>query len=189
MHASKNAVRAGSPVTFFGFLESTAQCAVGEIVEIQRRIVGPNERWTEHKREVTDANGEFESFFRIWKNAEYRTLVRRDRFCQREESTSVLVNARVRVIARVDDHTPERDTNFRIFGRVEPSHDGTEIHFQWRRNGRWRTVFSQPLSDRSTFSFFPLADWDRRKVRIKWPRGDFDHIAGYSRVVIVRTHS
>ena len=190
MHPSRDAVKVGTPVTFFGFLDSTARCAVGETVEIQRRIVGPNERWKEHKLEVTDANGEFESLFRIWKNAEYRALVRRDRFCQREESTSVLVNARVRVRARVDDHTPEQGSNFRIFGRVRPAHDGTEVRLQWRRNGGWRTIFSQPLSNRSTFSFFPRATWDGgRKVRIKWPRGDFEHIAGYSRTFIIRTHS
>ena len=89
----------------------------------------------------------------------------------------------------VGDNTPERGTNFRIHGRVRPSHDGTEIKLQRLKDGRWVSLFRQDLSDRSTFSFLPLATWEGdRRFRLRWPRADFDHIAGYSRVFVVRAH-
>ena len=173
----------------FGFLDSTPRCQSRQVVEVERRVVGSQEPWKDYLRTITNANGRFEERVRIKRTAEYRAKAPLTPLCRRARSTSILVSARAKVITFIGDATPRRGTNFRIYGRVRPAHGGTKVILQTRRNGSWRKTFEQPLSNRSTFSFFPLAGWEgRRAFRVRWPRGDFDHVAGVGRGFVVRTH-
>ncbi|MDQ3939896.1 MAG: hypothetical protein M3238_00925 [Actinomycetota bacterium] len=158
-------------------------------MQVQRRIVAPRQKWENFRFVVTNRRGQFEERVTIRRSAEYRAITPATPRCARAKSDSLLVNARARVITFVGDATPERGRNFRVHGRVEPRHPDTRIALQRRKKGDWVTVQAQELSARSTFSFFPLATWKgRRTFRIRWPRGDFDHIAGYGRVFEITTH-
>jgi len=189
LHPSRNQTLWGRSITLFGFVESSPRCSERQVVELDRRFIGPGGRWRDLRTTATNGSGRFEERIRVYRNAEYRAVLRRTPLCGRGESTSRLVNVRVKVVASLTDATPERGTNFRIYGRVRPDHRSTEIKLQRLKGRRWVTLFRQELSDRSTFSFFPLAGWEGdRRFRVRWPRADFDHVAGSSRVLIVRSH-
>jgi hypothetical protein len=140
--------------------------------------------------EVTDGNGEFHDRVRISRNAEYVARVPRTQSCRKARSIAILVEARAVVVTRVGDDSPQRGTNFRIHGEVKPRHPGTEVLLQEKRHGRWVEMFRESLSRHSTFSFFPLADWHgSRRLRVKWPRGDYSHSAGFGRGLVITTHA
>jgi len=189
LHASRNSAVWGRTITLFGFVDSSPRCSERQAVELDRRLRGPNQRWRDFRTTVTNRSGRFEERVTVRRNAEYRAVVPRTPLCARGQSLSRLVKVRVKISVYLSDARPQRGTNFRIYGRVKPNHRGTEIKLQRYENGRWSSWFRQDLSDRSTFSFFPLATWrGDERLRLKWPRADFDHVTGYSRTIIVRTH-
>jgi hypothetical protein len=61
------------------------------------------------------------------------------------------------------------------------------------RRGDWRNFrdfTAQPLSRRSTFSYFLSASWrGRREFRVKWPKADYDHETNVSESLRIKTHS
>ena len=188
LSASHRRVRVGRRVVFSGRIRANRpECSIAKPVTVRRLIFGTG-RPLPIATKTTDGNGQFRVSERARWSSTYTAVAHRRAGCRREVSDPVVVYASVRLGVRVDDRTPERFTNFRIHGRVRPSHPNTKVLLQRRGQRRWVTVRRQQLSRQSSYSFFPVASWrGERDYRIKWPKADRDHETGTSRPVTIRT--
>ena len=188
LSVSRHRVRVGQRVVLSGEVQANRpECAVDKPVTIRRLIFGTNQYLTVAKRR-TDRNGEFRVTERARWNSAFKAVAHRRGGCRREVSDPVVVRVRPRLGVRVDNPRPSRFTNFRVYGRLRPSHPSTNVVLQRRGRNRWVTVQRQELSPQSTYSFFPFASWRGERVfRVKWPKADRDHVTGVSRSITVRT--
>ena len=188
LSASRGRVGVGRRVVLSGHIQANRiECSIASPVTVRRMILGTSKN-VPIASTTTDENGDFRTRERARWNAVYTAVAPRSAGCRREESNPVLVRVSVRFSVRISDSTPQRFTNFRINGRLRPSHPGSEVLLQRKKRDRWVTIQRQPLSPQSTYSFFPLASWQgRRDFRIKWPQADRDHTTGTSRTSTIRT--
>jgi hypothetical protein len=108
------------------------------------------------------------------------------------ESRTVDVNVRPAISFRVSDRTPAIGQRVRFSGRLCPEHDGTAVALQQRLpNGQWRSIRTLVLKDipGETCSSYArtLRPRRTRAYRVHF-NGDADHVAGNSRVRVVRVH-
>lgn len=188
LSASRRRVEVGRRVVFSGEIEANRpDCMIDKPVTVRRLIFGTSKRLPVANRR-TDQRGRFRVAERARWSSAYTAVAHRREGCRREVSDPVVVYVRARLGIRVDDRTPSRFTNFRVFGRLRPSHRSTEVLLQRQGRRGWSRVQSQELSGRSTYSFFPLADWRGKRVfRVKWPKADRDHETGTSGPITIRT--
>lgn len=188
LSASRDRVQVGKRVVFSGHVQANrVECSIASPVTVRRMILGTSKE-VSIAETTTDENGNFRTTERARWNSVYTAVARRNAGCRREVSDPIVVRVSVRFSVRISDRTPQRHTNFRINGRVRPSHPNTEVLLQRLRRDRWVTVQRQPLSPQSSYSFFPVAPWQgKRDFRIKWPQADRDHATGTSRTVTIRT--
>lgn len=188
LSASRNRVRVGRRVVFRGHVQANrVECMISSPVAVRRMILGTSKEITIAETR-TNRNGDFRTTERARWNSVYTAVARRNAGCRREVSDPILVRVSVRFSVRVSDRTPQRHTNFRVNGRVRPSHPDSDVLLQRLRRNRWVTIQRQPLSPQSSYSFFPLASWQgKRDFRIKWPQADRDHSTGASRSITIRT--
>lgn len=188
LSASRRRVHLGRRVVFTGRVRANRpDCAVAKPVTLRRLIFGTS-RHLPIATKTTDRNGEFRFSDRARWSSAYTAVAQRKGRCRREVSDPVVVKVSVRLGVRVVDRTPERFTNFRIYGRIRPSHPHTDVVLQRKARRQWVTVRRQELSRQSSYSFFPLASWrGKREYRIKWPKADRDHETGRSRSITIRT--
>ena len=189
LRPSHRNVRVGRRVVFSGVVGANRiECYAGVKVQLERVIAGTQRRLT-IKSDETDARGRFQMTDEVRWTSVYYAVATRGNGCSRRESTPEGVRAHVRFNIKVSDRSPQRGTNFRIHGRVRPSHPHSIVELQKRGRGRWKTVQRTNISEQSRFSFFPFASWQgERKFRIKWPKNDRDHETGLSSEVTIRTH-
>ena len=161
-------------------------CMIASPVTIRQRILGTS-RSLPVAEVRTGENGGFRARERVRWSSVYTAVAQQEAGCRRELSDPVAVYASVRLSIRISDPHPTRFTNFRVHGRVRPSHPHTDVLLQRRKRDRWITVQRQELSGRSSYSFFPLAGWQgKRHFRVKWPKSDHDHETGTSRSITIR---
>jgi hypothetical protein len=111
-------------------------------------------------------------------------------------SADVQVNVRPRVSLRTSDRTPRAGQRVRLFGAVQPEHDGARVRLQRRtRTGGWKTI-ANPL----LVPALPIDGVDRsrysKRVRVRanatyrtvFRPTDGDHVRGKSRKRHLRTH-
>ena len=189
LQPSHRNVRVGRRVEFSGVVGANRiECYAGVKVQLERVISGTQRRLTIDSEE-TDARGRFRMTDDVRWTSVYYAVATRDNDCTRRESTPEGVRAHVRFNVKVSDRSPQRGANFRIHGRVRPSHPHSTVELQQRRRSRWKTIQRTAISDQSRFSFFPFASWQgKRDFRIKWPKNDRDHETGLSSVVTIRSH-
>lgn len=188
LSTSRDRVRVGRRVVFPGHVQANRlECSISSPVTVRRMILGTSKE-VPIAETGTDQNGNFRTAERARWSSVYTAVARRNAGCRREVSDPIVVRVSVRFSVRVSDRTPQRHANFRINGRVRPSHPDSEVLLQRLRRDRWVTIQRQPLSPQSSYSFFPLASWQgTRDFRIKWPQADRDHATGASRSITIRT--
>jgi hypothetical protein len=189
LSASEAKVESGATVTFTGqVISSDESCEDNEFVRIQRRVHG-TDSFENFRSLNTDSEGQFEASVEANVSADYRAFAAAHDNCADSTSQEVTVLAKVKVSITVDDFRPERGTNVRITGKVEPNHDGNKVVLQRKKGGRWVRVKRDTLDAGSRYAFRIPADWRRSRLfRVKWIQGDEDHEVGKSQKVKITTH-
>jgi hypothetical protein len=188
LSVSRHRVRVGRRVVLKGHITANrVECSISSPVTVRRMIFGTSKEVSIAETR-TDANGDFRTTERARWSSVYTAVAPRNAGCRREESNPEVVRVNARFSVRISDATPQRQTNFRIHGRLRPSHPGTDVLLQKQRRDRWITIQRQPLSPQSSYSFVPVASWSgKRHFRLKWPQADRDHATGTSRIFTIRT--
>ena len=91
---------------------------------------------------------------------------------------------------RMSDPTPERGTIVKAKGSLRkcPGHQGTKLHLQKKKDGKFRQVAVKKLNKRCRATFRIRATFKRATFRAFWPKQDRDHRRGRSKPRTITTH-
>ena len=162
--------------TVSGVVTGDAICTTNT-VEILKRSFG-TDGFVPVGTATVAGDGAWSTTLRSGKSASYAARPIGSDLCDGSMSTSVDVLVRARVIATVRNRcVPSRS----VAGSVTPEYPGTVVRLQDKRNGRWVTVESGRLNDRSRFRFDHCSG-----NRVVWPQQDPSNLRGVGKVLILR---
>lgn len=176
---SAKAVTYGQTMTVTGqVFDGDDTFDTGETVKLQRRRAGTS-RWKTLTSAPPSPHGDVSFSVKPRWSADYRL-----RFSGGDEqpatSRRVRVGVRTRVTSALSTSTAKVGDVVRMRGAVLPSHAGKSVTLQRYRDGRWRSIKSDVLNEKSKYVFrLGTATRGKHRYRVVMP-AHTDHLRGKS---------
>lgn len=188
--ASKAKVEVGETVTLSGTIQADdASCFASKSIQLQKQTLGTT-GFVNAGVTSSDAEGAYTKGVPMQAGADFIAIAQSGAQdpCIQATSDAVRVQVKVSVTGTARPSTPPRKSEFHISGRVAPVHPGTKVVLQRRVDGRWKWAGSEKLGAKSDYDFTKKARWKGKRIfRVKWVKGDDDHLSGKSPRIKVKT--